>query len=69
MALTWGVLQFNDTSEELLVSVAERLTFERLDLVVGSFHGPEGIWVVRQTERMAQEARGHGGASSWFSLA
>jgi hypothetical protein len=27
------------------------------------------IVIARQPERMAQKARGHGGSSSWFSLA
>jgi hypothetical protein len=27
------------------------------------------VVIARQTERMVQEARGHGGSSSWFSLA
>ena len=27
------------------------------------------VAVARQSERMVQEARGHGGSSSWFSLA
>jgi len=27
------------------------------------------VVIARQTERMLQEARGHGGSSFWFSLA
>jgi hypothetical protein len=36
---------------------------------VSSYEFLPDVVIVRQSERMAQEARGHGGSSSWFSLA
>ena len=45
--------------EELLVPVAVRLPLERLDLVVGTFHGPGGYGVVIPGKD-ASSVQGHG---------
>ena len=49
----------NPEFEEFLVPVAVRLPFERLDLVVGSFHGPRGYRMVVPSQD-ASSVRGHG---------